>query len=76
MRAFPDIELETEDFEDAANAFSVCRAKGIQGSNTDFLICAVAMRRDYEVFTSDGDFSHFQRALKELQLYEPRFDED
>ncbi|MEL6338730.1 MAG: PIN domain-containing protein [Myxococcota bacterium] len=76
MRAFPDIQLETEDFEEAALAFTACRAKGIQGSNTDLLICAVAIRREYEVFTSDEDFTHFQHALKDLSLYEPRFTED
>ncbi|MEM6533332.1 MAG: PIN domain-containing protein [Myxococcota bacterium] len=75
MRAFADIELESEDFEEAALAFTACRAKGIQGSNTDFLLCAVAIRREYEIFTSDGDFSHFQRALKDLTLYEMRFTE-
>ena len=29
---------------EAAKFFNVCRSKGIQGSNTDFLICAVAVR--------------------------------
>lgn len=73
MRAFPDLELEVEDYEDAASAFTQCRAKGIQGSNTDFLICAVAVRRDLEVFTSDDDSAYFRKALKGLRLYQPRF---
>ena len=45
LRAFPDLELESVDYEDAAAACNRCRERGIQGSNTDFLICAVAARR-------------------------------
>jgi predicted nucleic acid-binding protein len=71
LRAFPDLEIETTDYEEAGSAFNRCREKGIQGSNTDFLICAVALRRDYSIFTTDGDFRHFARVLK-LKLHEAR----
>lgn len=71
LQAFPDLLLETADYEDAASAFNRCRERGIQGSNTDFLICAAALRRDLSIFTTDGDFRHFRRVLK-LQLHEPR----
>ncbi len=71
LRAFPDLELETADFEEAADGFNRCRAKGIQGSNTDFLLWAVASRRDLGIFTTDGDFVAICRALP-LQLHEPR----
>jgi predicted nucleic acid-binding protein len=71
LRAFPDLELEAADHEDAASAFNQCREQGIQGSNTDFLICAAAQRREYAIFTSDGDFRHFARVL-ELRLHEVR----
>ena len=71
LRAFPDLRLETADHEEGASAFNRCREKGIQGSNTDFLICAVALRRDYSIFTTDGDFRHFGRVLK-LKLHESR----
>jgi len=63
LRAFPDVELEAADYEDAAAAFSRCRERGIQGSNTDFLICAIAIRRDLAIFTTDRDFEHFARVL-------------
>jgi predicted nucleic acid-binding protein len=63
LAAFPDVPLLTEDYVTAANFFNVCRAKGIQGSNTDFLICAVAVRCDLAIFTTDGDFRHFARCL-------------
>ena len=71
LRAFPDLELETADFEEAAQCFSRCRSEGIQGSNTDFLMCAVAFRRDLSIFTTDGDFREFRRALP-LRFHEPR----
>jgi predicted nucleic acid-binding protein len=71
LRAFPDLELESADYEDAAAAFNRCRERGIQGSNTDFLICAVAMRHDLAIFTTDGDFKHFARTLR-FELYQPR----
>lgn len=44
LRAFPDVPLTADDYVTAARFFNLCRAKGIQGSNTDFLICAVAAR--------------------------------
>jgi predicted nucleic acid-binding protein len=44
LRPYADEPLETTDFERAAEHFNTCRARGVQGSNTDFLICAVAER--------------------------------
>jgi predicted nucleic acid-binding protein len=60
LRTFPDIPLVVDDYELAADFFNNCRRQGVQGSNTDFLICAVAHRRKYQIFTTDGDFRHFQ----------------
>lgn len=59
LGAFPDLPLLAEDYVTAAKFFNLCRSKGIQGSNTDFLICAVAVRHDLAVFTTDEDFSRF-----------------
>jgi predicted nucleic acid-binding protein len=63
LRAFPDEVLESKDYERAAEFFNTCRQKGIQGSNTDFLICAVAANQDYSILTADQDFREFQRVL-------------
>jgi predicted nucleic acid-binding protein len=71
LRSFPDLELESADYEEAAAAFNRCREKGIQGSNTDFLLCAVAQRRGLAIYTTDGDFKHYAKVLK-LTLHEPR----
>ncbi len=40
LRAFDNFELCEEDYEFASEIFNICRAKGIQGSNTDFLVCS------------------------------------
>ena len=69
---FPDIEIITKDYEQAAIFFNTCRSKGIQGSNTDFLICSVADNNDLEIFTSDKDFQNYQKFLP-IKLYSPRF---
>jgi predicted nucleic acid-binding protein len=71
LRAFPDVALESEDYEEAASFFNRCRAKGVQGSNTDFLICAAAARRQFAILTTDTDFTHFAKLLP-IQLHPPR----
>jgi len=71
LRAFPDVLLEAEDYEEAASFFNRCRGKGIQGSNTDFLICATAVRRGFGILTTDADFAHFARVLP-IELHTPR----
>lgn len=63
LRAFPDLPLTAEDYEEAAAFFNTCREKGIQGSNTDFLICAVAVRNGLSILTNDEDFKHFAKVL-------------
>lgn len=71
FRAFPDLEVTTRDYESAADFFNLCRAKGIQGSNTDFLICAVAARYNIPIFSTDEDFTFFQSLLP-ITLHRPR----
>ena len=56
LRAFPDEPLFFRDYERAAEFFNVCRKRGIQGSTTDFLICAAAVEREHAIFTADNDF--------------------
>lgn len=63
LRAFSDTAITTDDHEEAATFFNRCREKGIQGSNTDFLICAIAARHGFSIFTTDEDFSHFAKVL-------------
>ena len=56
------------DYESAAELCNQCRKKGIQGSHIDFLICAVAKRLDVPIFTTDKDFSRYQKTIS-IKLY-------
>jgi len=71
LRPFRDLELTTRDFESAAEFHNICRAKGVQGSNTDFLICAAAVRERMPIFTTDEGFTYFQKYLP-IKLHRPR----
>ncbi|MDQ7017253.1 MAG: hypothetical protein Q9N68_12845 [Gammaproteobacteria bacterium] len=42
---------------------NLCRSKGVQGSHTDFLICAVAMRKKFKIYTVDEDFRHYAKHM-------------
>ncbi len=66
---FPDIRIETEDYEQAATFFNTCRSKGVQGSHIDFLICAMACKHNLQILTSDKDFDQYSRLLP-IELYE------
>ncbi len=61
LRFFPDVPLGDRHFERAAELYNLCRGKGIQGSNTDMLICAVAEIEGFRIYTADGDFARFAR---------------
>ena len=63
LRAFEDPQLEVEDFEEAARMNNQCRTKGVAGSAIDFLICAVAERRGWQVFTTDRDFERYAKVV-------------
>jgi predicted nucleic acid-binding protein len=69
LGAFPDEEVDTADYEEAARCANRCRAVGISGSVVDHLICAVALRRGLAVLTTDRDFARYARALP-LRLLE------
>lgn len=71
LRAFPDIALQTDDYVMAAQLFNLCRTNGIQGSNTDFLICAVSVRCKLEIYTLDKDFSLFAKHIP-IALHRPQ----
>jgi predicted nucleic acid-binding protein len=63
LAAFDDIPLSSTDYEEAAAMSNTCRAAGIAGSSADFLICAVAVRRDWDIFTADRDFARYSKHL-------------
>ena len=71
LRAFKDLNIEPVDYEMAAQYFNTARQKGIQGSNTDFLLCAIATRNRMPIFTADNDFINFQSVIP-IELHKIR----
>jgi len=63
LESFPDLPILTEDYVTAATFFNLCRSKGVQGSNTDFLICAVAVRNKFSIYTTDKGFELFSKYI-------------
>jgi predicted nucleic acid-binding protein len=68
LRVFIDVPITVEDYEEAAKYYNRCRSKGIQGSSTDYLICAIAARHNLAIFTNDRDFDHYSKLLP-IRLY-------
>ena len=71
LRSFPDEVVDTSDYEEAAKAGNRCRAKGVVVSIVDILLCAVANKRLWTIFTTDPDFSNYAKVLP-LRIHSPR----
>ena len=71
LQAFPDRTLDSEVFVTAAQFMNLCRSKGIQGSNNDFIICACSMLWKMPVLSKDKDFVRYQKFLP-IKLTNPR----
>ena len=71
LRSFPDEVVDTSDYQEAAKAGNRCRAKGVVVSIVDILLCAVANKRLWTIFTTDPDFSNYAKVLP-LRIHAPR----
>jgi predicted nucleic acid-binding protein len=69
LRYFPNESVVDADYETAAEYSNLCRKNGLQGSHTDFFICAVSIRLKMKIYTNDNDFRHFSNLLP-LELHE------
>ena len=65
---FENTPILDEDYITAARFYNECRQKGVQGSHIDLLICAVAVRLNIPILTSDKDFDFYQQHLP-IKLY-------
>ena len=65
---FENTPILDEDYITAAKFYNKCRQKGVQGSHIDLLICAVAVRLNIPILTSDKDFGFYQQHLP-IKLY-------
>jgi len=68
LYGFNNYEAQLSDHDLAAEYSNICSNKGIQGSQTDFLICAIGCRYDLEIFTEDSDFDNYKKYLP-IKLY-------
>jgi predicted nucleic acid-binding protein len=68
LRSFLDEPVDTTDYEAAAKAGNECRSKGVAVSAIDMLLCAVAVRRGWSIFTTDPDFKSYAKVLP-IQLH-------
>ena len=71
LEAFPDRPLDAEVFVTAARFFNLCRSKGIQGSNNDFIICACSALWGMQILSKDKDFSRYGKFLP-IEIARPR----
>lgn len=69
LRAFPSHIIEGPIFEMAASCFNLCRSRGIQGSHTDFLICAFSIKWKISILSKDKDFVHYAKHIP-IELYQ------
>jgi predicted nucleic acid-binding protein len=70
LRDFPNVELDAQDYEEAASISNRCRRSGLVSSSVDMLICSVSLRHNWKIFTTDRDFTHYQRVVP-LRLLVP-----
>ena len=71
LLAFPDRPLDSEIFVMAAKFYNLCRSKGIQGSNNDFVVCACSVLWKNPILSKDQDYRHYQKYLP-IEFLEPR----
>jgi predicted nucleic acid-binding protein len=71
LQVFPDEPLQTRDYESAAKASNDCRTKGVVVSPVDVLICATALAREWNIFTTDPDFRNYAKILP-IRLHKAR----
>ena len=63
LSAFPDVDVESADYVEAARLANVCRSKGVAAHVVDMLLCAIAERHGWEIFTSDPDFERYSKLI-------------
>jgi hypothetical protein len=71
VRSFLDEPVLTSDHEDAAKYTNQGRSKGVAVSVVDALICAVAIKRNWSILTTDPDFSLLTKVLP-ISIHERR----
>lgn len=75
LSAFVDRPIPSEVYILAARFLNLCRSKGVQGSNIDFLICACSVNWKIPILSKDKDYLLYRKHLP-IELIEPRKKKD
>ena len=67
--SFDSLSLTEDVYVRAAEYYNLCKAHGINGGHTDFLICAIVAGYGCALFTVDADFRMFEKYLS-LKLWQ------
>lgn len=71
LSAFPDRPMNSDIYLMAARFFNLCRSKGIQGSNTDFQICACSVQWKIPILSKDKDYELYKKHIP-IETIQPR----
>jgi len=64
LESFPDEQLTTAHYEEAARLFNICRQRGVECGASDVLICSVALRGKLDILTSDAGLERCMEVLR------------
>ena len=67
-----DEPINTNDHLYAARVYNECRNQGVEAGTVDILICAVAVRRGWEVLSGDGGLNRCLAATKKFHEKQKR----
>lgn len=67
---FPILKTSTTDYDLAAEYYSICVGQMVVSNATDFVLCAISVRRKMAIFTADRDFLHYTKHLP-IKLHRP-----
>lgn len=71
LSAFEDRPIPSEVYILAARFFNLCRRNGIQGSSTDFVICACSVHWSVPILSKDKGYLLYKKHLP-IELIEPQ----
>jgi len=64
LSPYLDEPITTADHEYSAHVYNECRNQGVEAGTVDILICAVAVRRGWEVLSGDGGLNRCLEVAK------------
>ena len=67
-----DEPINTADHEYAARVYNECKIQGVEAGTVDMLICAVAVRRGWEVLSGDGGLNRCLAVTKKFHEKQKR----